>query len=108
MSLKTQIKTPEIQKFQVKIEWKTLINSPKKRKTKSVSTWKDIIQIQVKAKYFTCIILAELLKGYQGCRGKFIPICFQWGNKIEGKCFQEAKRKENVWKATLQKKCFLI
>ena len=109
MSLKTQIKTQKIQKFQVKIEWKTLIYSPKKKKEKQiVSTWKDIIQIQVKAKYFTCIILAELLRGCQGCRGKFIPICFQGGNKIEGKYFQEAKRKENVWKATHQKKCFLI
>ena len=37
MSLKTQIKTQKIQKFQVKIEWKTLIYSPKKKKKEKQS-----------------------------------------------------------------------
>lgn len=80
----------------------------KKRKTKSVSTWKDIIQIQVKAKYFICIILAKLLRGYQGCRGKIIPLCFQWGYKIKGNPFKKQKEKRMCEKPHTHTKCFLI
>lgn len=79
----------------------------KKRTTKSVSTWKYIIQIQAKAKiFFICIILAnceEITKDAD----KIIPLL---SVRVRDKrpSFREAKETRMCGKPHTHTKCFLI